>query len=323
MHFLKNALHQWLNQVLDEPPKKLIPLAGDASARQYYRLYLATHTLIVMDASADKASLPNFLNISHFLKGHAFCVPIVHAFSSEEGFILLEDFGDTLLLQQLTSHNVEPFYHNALAILIKLQRLQAPHELPVFDKAFMLEEMRLFTEWFLTHHLKFTVTPTMLTQLHKALFWLAETIANQPYALIHRDYHSRNLMVIADATPKLGIIDYQDAMLGPFAYDVVSLLKDCYIEWPCAKRHDWQAFFYQNSDIAQQVMSFDDFNRAVDLCGIQRHLKVLGIFARLHLRDKKSHYLAYLPRTLNYILECISQFPELSALQIMLNRVAL
>jgi aminoglycoside/choline kinase family phosphotransferase len=182
-------------------------------------------------------------------------------------------------------------------------------KIPVFDKQFMLNEMALCNDWFLKKYLSLQLEDNEVALIQQTMDWLATEVEKQPKVFIHRDYHSRNLMVL-DGQNQLGVIDFQDAMYGPFTYDLVSLLKDCYIYWPRDNVMQWLAFFYERSSQAQQY-HFSDFVRAFDLCGLQRHLKVLGIFCRLHLRDNKPGYLGDLPLTLKYTLECCETYEAL------------
>ena len=237
--------------------------------------------------------------------------PTVYAFDKALGFILLEDLGDQLLLRALTQENADGLYKAAILTLLKLQETPITPTLPEFNEAFMLKEMSLFREWFLEAYLGLQLSAKEETILNNTFNWLATTIAMQPQVFIHRDYHSRNLIVINSDNPKdIGVIDFQDAMRGPFSYDLVSLLKDCYIQWPREKVIDWITYFYHNLP-QRHDYSLAMFIRAFDLCGLQRHLKVLGVFCRLHLRDNKPTYLRDLPLTFNYLSQCLESYCEL------------
>lgn len=307
MHTRQNALNKWLNDVLGHP-FSLSPLAGDASFRQYFRLQHQNHSYVVMDAPPEKESVSSFIHIATLLAQHDIDIPHIHASDQAQGFILMEDLGDLLLLKAVNSDNLEKLYHQALTTLAKIQ--SCPTEaLPVFNQTIMLEELHLCQSWFLQHFLQLKLTSKEREIVQMTFAWLAGQIMAQPQVFVHRDYHSRNLMVIDNGEhPVLGVIDFQDAVLGPCAYDLVSLLKDCYIQLPREKIDLLLSAFYDK--MAHPCLSFDAFKEAFDLCGLQRHLKVLGIFSRLHLRDQKPDYLKDLPLTFSYILNCLEQHPE-------------
>lgn len=309
MHNRQNALNKWLVEELCFSDYFLKPLTGDASFRSYYRLAYGNETRIIMDAPPAQEPLKPFIDIAHFLRTYGVPTPQVFAVNEPDGFALLQDFGDNLLLTQLSTETSTPLYQQAMAILVQLQQAKtAPYPFPHFDEAFILKELSLFQEWFLQAYLKIPLTAEEEQVITNALSWLAAKVSRQPTTLIHRDYHSRNVMLLA--TGELGVIDFQDAMLGPFTYDLVSLLKDCYIQWPRDKILSWLKYFYSKSRLAQQI-SFAEFSEDFELCGLQRHLKVLGVFCRLYLRDGKANYLNSLPLTLNYVLQSLETIPEL------------
>jgi aminoglycoside/choline kinase family phosphotransferase len=308
-----NALNKWLGDTLTPASFSLSPLAGDASFRRYFRLFMNTGTKVVMDAPPEKESLTSYINVDELLSSLGVTVPKIHAANLAQGFLILDDFGDELLLTHLSPHSVDRLYSAAMALIVKMQHCPATltAKLPVFDKQFMLQELEVFREWFLLGHLKLKLSYQEDQLLDEAFKLLATEISQQPYVLIHRDYHSRNIMLLGGEEEKLnlGILDFQDAMLGPFMYDLVSLLKDCYCQWPCEQVADWVKAFYETHFLAEQ-WTLDNFTRAFNLCGLQRHLKVLGVFSRLYLRDNKSNYLQNLPLTLHYTLSCLKAYPE-------------
>lgn len=310
----ETLLNDWLKKNLDSP-YTLIPLTGDASFRRYYRLQHDKLTRIIMDAPPEREALEPFILVSQLLQKQGLITPLLHAFDVQQGFALLDDFGDTLLLSVLNQENADLFYHLAIDKLMLMQKcpLTNYHHLPVFDKPFILKELAIFQEWFLQKYLKLTLTEAEQELLATSLEWLAQQVSQQPQTLIHRDYHSRNLMVLNQSPTDLGIIDFQDAMQGPLTYDLVSLLKDCYIQWPKAHVSCWLNYYYDNTFLAKQHYSLTEFTKAFDLCGLQRHLKVLGVFARLHLRDNKSGYLNDLPLTLHYVSATLESCSELQA----------
>lgn len=313
MHKRENALEDWLVNTIKLKDFSIHPLAGDASFRRYFRLHTAHSTMIVMDAPPEKEALDSFISIAEILAQAQIAVPKIIAANYEEGFLLLEDFGDKLLLHVLDNDHVHPYYTEAINSLFKMQSTIQANQLPAFNQEFMRKEMNLCPEWFFKQYLGLHLTEKEQQLIHNTIHLLATEVAKQPSIFIHRDYHSRNLMIINQDTHALGIIDFQDAMYGPLTYDLVSLLKDCYIAWPREKVLEWVSYFHAHSPYAQSY-SLAEFIRAFDFCGLQRHLKVLGVFCRLHLRDNKSGYLADLPLTLNYVLECAEIYEELHPL---------
>lgn len=314
MHERENALKEWLTNTIQTNDFIISPLAGDASFRRYFRIQYNGLTQVVMDAPPGKEDLEPFIHVASILASRKIEVPEVLAVNKEMGVLLLRDLGDQLLLHKLTNETVDRYYREAIDLLLIMQKgWTRDDSLPDFDKAFMMKEMSLCTEWFLKSYLKLELTNEDANLITNSIEWIAKQVAEQPVVFIHRDYHSRNIMLITQPKESLAIIDFQDAMNGPLTYDLVSLLKDCYVSWPREQVLKWVDYFYSNSPLVQQY-SYDGFVRAFDLCGIQRHLKVLGVFSRLHLRDNKSAYLNDLPLTLKYMLECAETYEELRPL---------
>lgn len=321
MQTRQSALQKWLTQTLNDSHYTLNPLTGDASFRRYYRLHYGQLRRIVMDAPPDKETIAPFVQIGNALQQTGIKTPIIYAADVKQGFALLEDFGDALLLDVLTQHNADHYYQQALHTLITLQTCPV-NNLPAFDEAHMMQEMRLCKTWFVEGYLQLTLSRQEEQLLHDTFTWLSSELAKHPVAFIHRDYHSRNIMLLENNT-QLGIIDFQDAMVGPLAYDLVSLLKDCYIQWPREQVMQWVSAFHRQSPLAQQL-TLPAFIRVFELCGLQRHLKVLGVFCRLFLRDNKAGYLKDLPLTLHYTLACLESYNELQEFyQFMLKRIKL
>lgn len=310
MHARQNELNQWLETIFNHTPFTLTLLAGDASFRRYFRLQCGEITRIVMDAPPDKEDIAPFITIAEILSAAGVHAPKIYNVEPRQGFIVLEDLGDGLLLGALSSDSADQLYKAAMATLLNIQ--QCPTiKLPAFDKAHMLKEVSLFQEWFLQAYLELELTPQEKKLIDSTIDWLLTQISMQPQVFIHRDYHSRNLIVIdANHPADMGVIDFQDAMHGPFTYDLVSLLKDCYIQWPREQVIHWLNYFYQQLP-SHHNLSLSEFTKAFDLCGLQRHLKVLGIFCRLHLRDHKASYLRDLPLTFNYVTACAESYGEL------------
>lgn len=311
----ESALREWLKNTLPTPEYHITPLAGDASFRRYFRIKHNGLSQVIMDAPPDKEDVQPFIYIAKLLAEAQVPTPELIAVDNQQGFLLLGDFGDDLLLNKLNEESANHYYTQAINTLLLMQQCSnSDPTLPLFDKAFMLKEMNLCPEWFLNKYLGLQLTAQEEQCLGSQLNWIADKVAKQALVFIHRDYHSRNLMLInALENPALGVIDFQDAMRGPLCYDLVSLLKDCYISWPREAVLGWVRYFYERNALAQE-QSLADFVQAFDLCGLQRHLKVLGVFSRLHLRDGKSAYLKDLPLTLNYVLDCAQRYEALHPL---------
>jgi aminoglycoside/choline kinase family phosphotransferase len=302
-------LNHWLTNYFGNANYHLTPLAGDASFRRYYRLNHQNTSYIIMDAPPQKENIEPFLQVSNLLSAQGLKIPHAHGINHTEGFIILDDLGDTLLLSVLTAESAPRVYQEAIQQLIHMQNIKTD-SLPPFNAAFIHEELTRFIDWYLIRHLDLDLTPTELTLIQQTFELLSTTLVHQPQVFIHRDFHARNIMICPDG--QLGIIDYQDAMSGPIAYDLVSLLKDCYIDWPRERYLEWLHGYFIASPFLKPY-DFETLTRWFDYCGLQRHLKVYGIFSRLAYRDNKPHYLNELPRIERYVLESLTLYPELSA----------
>lgn len=310
---IKSELKHWIDETLGTQQYQISALQGDASFRSYYRVCVTDKTYIVMLAPPDKEKTDAFVAIAKSWQAHGLSVPTVWAWQQQAGFALLSDFGDALLLDVLDEQTADNYYSMAMQILLPLQ-IASPLEYPLlpFDAAYMRQELSLFNEWFLNKLLKTSLTASEDLLLQDVFNRLIAVGQMQPQTVIHRDYHSRNLMVLPDRG--LGIIDFQDAMIGPITYDLVSLLKDCYIAWPLERVHHWALNFYQALKEQNRIenASFTEFVEWFDCVGLQRHLKVLGIFSRLKLRDNKAHYLNDIPRIMDYVLAVTERYPFLA-----------
>lgn len=292
-------IKEWLPTVIGTTDFIIKSASSDASFRRYFRVWIKEKTWIVMDAPPSKEDLAPFINIADFLLQHNVHVPKVHAINHEAGFLLLSDFGQQAFLDKLNEQTADPLYQSAIDSLLQIQlcHINGHLQLPIYDQKLLQQELTLFSDWYLDKHLNIAI-PDFLQSTFDLL------IANaleQPQVVVHRDYHSRNLMHTKSNSP--GIIDFQDAVVGPITYDLVSLLRDCYISWPQQKLDQWIRYYFKN---AQQLgllvdISIDQFVRWFDLMGIQRHIKVLGIFCRLNYRDNKENYIHDLPLTLAYV----------------------
>ncbi len=308
-----DTLHLWLSQTCQFSIEKITPLAGDASFRQYFRIHgnfpnESSRQLMLMDARSPNENINQFIQIAKILKDMRINVPDIIKEAPHEGFLLLEDLGDDLLLSKLDDQSVDFFYTKAIDILLQIHAQPIPYQLPSFDIPHMLKEMQLFQDWFLEHHLNLQLSTTEQQLIQASFLKIARTVDSHPKSMIHRDFHSRNLMVLPNND--LGVIDFQDAMIGARAYDVVSLLKDCYISWDKKQQNKWSTYFYHGLNTDTDL---NDFLKEFTLCGIQRHIKVLGIFSRLNYRDGKSKYLADLPLTWQYLTQALDDYPELVA----------
>lgn len=301
---------------------RLDPITGDASFRRYFRFSRADQNYILMDAPTPTEDCSRFVATQQAFSHAGLQVPQIIAQDVQQGLLVLSDLGDTLLLSELTKDTATTFYHQALAQLTQVRTISATSSgpLPVFDQAFLLREMQIFIDWFVLKHLQLIINEQEQAMLDRHFLLLADTALQQPQAGMHRDYHSRNLMVQPDGN--LAVIDFQDAVKGPVTYDAVSLLKDCYIKWPVELVQTLSHEFYQHlvhqAELSAEI-SPEQFQQWFDWMGLQRHIKVCGIFCRLYHRDGKSGYLDDLPRVFDYVLEVTSAYPQLQALDLWLK----
>ncbi|MDD5271240.1 MAG: phosphotransferase [Methylovulum sp.] len=303
------TLLDWLENDLLLTITAFQPASSDASFRRYFRVSTPDGSLIVMDAPPEKENIPAFIKVAGLLAEAGVKTPTIFRQNLEDGFLLLEDFGSQAFLDTVTTTAPEHFYQLAMTSLFTLQSHtsgQTP-SLPRYDEALLKRELGIFSEWFVGQWLDLD-PPLALVNLETLL--ISSALA-QPVTCVHRDYHSRNLMVVDSDT--LGVLDFQDAVLGPITYDLVSLLRDCYIAWPPAQVTQWLGHYHQRLRQAGLIdADLAAFSRWFDLMGLQRHLKAIGIFARLHLRDGKSGYLKDIPRTLGYVQAVTAAYPELA-----------
>jgi aminoglycoside/choline kinase family phosphotransferase len=311
------ALTAWVVECLGFTQSLIEPASADASFRRYFRLTRAADTYIVMDAPPDKEDLAPFIGVARSLKSMGLNVPVVLARDETQGFLLLSDLGTRQYLDELNANReVDRLYADALSALVTLQTKgeSAAREVPPYDRALLLREMELLPEWFMQRHLGVTLGGAERAVLDRVFEALARAALEQPSVFVHRDYHSRNLLLCAEDNP--GILDFQDAVRGPVTYDAVSLLKDCYVAWPGERVHEWLLMYRRQLQDAGFALAGDEraFVRWFDLMGLQRHIKVLGIFARLFYRDGKAGYLKDLPRVLDYVRATAGAYPETAEL---------
>lgn len=317
MDLRQEQLKNWVTESFSLRNITLEPLAHDASFRRYFRFYHQGKSWIAMDAPPDKEPCFPFVKITRAFIALGLKTPEIFAEDIKRGFLILSDFGNHLYVNCLTNQNVEQLYTQAIENLLTIQKCQHIPDYPLssfLDSELMLE-LDLFSEWFIQKYLEIDLTIALkktLKEIH-SLLWQNATI--QPQVCIHRDYHSRNLMMLKNG--ELGILDFQDAMQGPITYDLVSLLRDCYIDWPFDLIQHCATYYFDRAldlQLLHNNISLDQFLRWFDLMGIQRHLKASFIFARKFLRDQNSTYLNYIPRTLNYIKYVSMQHTELKEL---------
>jgi len=305
-------INEWLPTVIGTTDFTINSASSDASFRRYFRVRVEDKTWIVMDAPPTQEDISPFITIATFLYQHNIHVPKVDAVNHESGFLLLSDFGPHSYLDELTESSADTMYQSAIASLLQIQQCPLNNEikLPVYDHSLLQRELMLFPDWYLSRHLQ-TAVPDFLPNTFELL---VNNALEQPQVLVHRDYHSRNLMHTTHNSP--GIIDFQDAVVGPITYDLVSLLRDCYISWPQATIEKWiQNYFNQAQKLGLlPAISIEQFTKWFDLMGLQRHIKVLGIFSRLNYRDNKANYLNDLPLTLHYVQLISAKYPEFSEL---------
>lgn len=325
------SLNQWLNHYFSAVVTPVL-ISGDASFRRYFRVIYKNTSFIVADSPPDLVPIAPFISLSHAYSAAGLVVPDVIAFDCEQGFMLLSDLGDTQLLSVLTRDNVQNYYRQALDLLPSIAQVQqAPvldkmdndsahtgslntqmTPLPRYDAAFVQRELHIFVEWLVGVHLQLRLTETEQSMLAQSFAVLVDNALSQPSVGMHRDFHSRNLMLQQN---KLCVIDFQDAVIGPVTYDAVSLLRDCYIRWPQDMVTSLMQYHYQlalKQGVIPQSTEFNQYKIWFDLMGLQRHIKAVGIFARLKHRDNKPAYMADIPLTLGYIVDIASQYADLA-----------
>jgi aminoglycoside/choline kinase family phosphotransferase len=310
----------WLKDLFPLSATTIKPASNDASFRRYFRVCYENTSHIVMDAPPDRENTQSFISIAQAFRKLGLQTPEIRQANLNQGFLLLTDLGSRQYLAELNETNVETLYSEALDALFRLQIGGDSNiaSLPYYDEQLLHQEMKLFRDWFLIQHLQLQINQTEHDILDDSFAILAKNALAQPQVWVHRDYHSRNLMVTEQANP--GVLDFQDAVIGPITYDLVSLLRDCYISWPDAWVNQW-ALNYQRRLQDRGLLKTDEatFLKWFDLMGVQRHLKAIGIFARLNLRDGKPSYLKDIPRTLNYVLEVSARYSQLAPLHQFLN----
>lgn len=306
----KQQLEQWLSQVVDGP-FTLTTASADASFRRYFRVHQTSRTMIAMDAPPPQEDCRPFVRIAEQLLAAGLNVPAIIAQNVEQGFLLLTDLGNDTYLSKLNHGNAKSLYGDACQALIKMQLATQPSALPPYDQVLLMRELHLFTEWYVVKHLGVTLSNAQQAVVDKTFALLIDNILSQPQVTVHRDYHSRNLMVTPDHNP--GVLDFQDAVIGAITYDLVSLFKDAYIQWDEEDLIDWVVRYWQAARKAGLPVNedFGTFYKDFEWMGVQRHIKVLGIFARLYHRDGKEGYLKDMPLVMQYLQSACERYVEL------------
>jgi len=317
----QQQLNAWLTIVLQQSDFKLTTASADASFRRYFRVHLADSTLIAMDAPPPQEDCTPFVKVAKLLLAAGLNAPQVIAQDLQHGFLLLSDLGNDTYLSQLNVQSAPKLYEDATNALIKMQLAGQANMLPNYDAALLTREMQLFPDWYVAKHLDATLNNEQQAILNKTFAVLNKNILAQGQVVVHRDYHSRNLMITPENNP--GILDFQDAVYGAITYDLVSLLKDAYISWDEEQIIDWAVRYWQPAKKAGLPVpdDFSEFYRDFEWMGAQRHIKVLGIFARLCHRDGKDGYLKDLPLVMTYLRKVCERYVELRPMLKLLNQL--
>ena len=310
----------WARAATGNPDIVLAAASADAGFRSYWRTFNESPQRIVMDSPPDKEDVRPWLAMRDILESGGVRVPRVLARDVDNGFLLLEDLGAQTYLHVIIDTNADELFEAAVTQLLKLQAIAPPAGLPAYGEALLARELRLFDEWFLGRHLGIELDCDDLENLDAAYRVLIDAALAQPQVLVHRDFMPRNLMPTDDGIGP-AVLDFQDAVAGPIAYDALSLFKDAFLSWPEARVDLWLDDYHRRAaDAGLPVPPRERFRRDADLIGIQRHLKVLGIFARLNHRDHKPKYIADAPRFVAYLDAVVPKYPELAPLQRVLER---
>lgn len=314
-------IHAWLEKILPGAPFSLAPASADASFRRYFRARFADgSSRIIMDAPPSHEDCRPFLQVAQILRQAGVNAPEVFAQDLEQGFLLLSDLGDTTYLAALTPENANTLYADALGSLAAIQAASQAGVLPEYDRELLLRELMLFPEWYVARHKGVALSDTENTQLQQVFETILAVNLAEPKVFVHRDFHSRNLM---HTSPNPGVLDFQDAVYGPITYDLASLFKDAYIHWEEEQTLDWLVRYWEiGRSLGLPVRAdFNDFHRDYEFMGAQRHIKVLGIFARLYHRDGKDGYLKDMPLVMHYLKSTCRRYGELKPLLRLLDKL--
>lgn len=316
------ALHKWVNSTLGRDDLEFTPASSDASFRRYFRVNFpdGQPSLVVMDAPPDREDCRPYLKVAEVLCAAGVHVPTIHARNLELGFLLLSDLGTTTYLDALRSSDPAVLYGDAIDALVRIQATSRPGVLPDYSRQLLARELELFPEWYVGKQLSTSLSESQRAKLDRGFDLLLANNLAQPQVFVHRDFHSRNLMV---STPNPGVLDFQDAVYGPITYDLVSLLRDAYISWPEAQVIDWCVRYWEKARKAGLPVNTDFalFYRDFEWMGAQRQIKVLGIFARLCYRDGKSDYLQDQPLVMAYLRKTCERYGELDPILQLLDEL--
>lgn len=316
----QRQIGEWLDRLEPQRRFSLTPASADASFRRYFRVVFDDgETRIVMDAPPSHEDIRPWLSVQRLFRNAGVHVPEVLAEDFANGFLLISDLGSTTYLAELSDANADAHYHAAIDALIAIQSTSRAGELPAYDRTLLQRELDLFPEWYLARHVDCMLDDRQRADLATVFDRILTVNLAEPAVYVHRDYHSRNLMV---SEPNPGIIDFQDAVFGPISYDLVSLFKDAYIEWPEERILDWLVRYWDRARKAGLPVSrdFAEFHRDYEWMGVQRHVKVLGIFARLYHRDGKDGYLKDMPLVAKYLRAACQRYRDLTPLLRLLDR---
>ena len=326
-----HALSAWLARVLPAPFAAIAPASTDASFRRYFRVEFASAmllprtgrpalTLIAMDAPPPHEDCRPFVKVAHLLEAAGINAPEVLAEDIDQGFLLLSDLGTRTFLAELNDSTAPALYGDACAALVRWQLASRENILPPYDEALLARELALFPDWYVARHLRVELTTSQRGVLDTAFRRILDNNLAQPRVYVHRDYHSRNLMV---TDPNPGVLDFQDAVYGPISYDLVSLLRDAYVSWSEEQEIDWAVRYWERARAAKLPIAadFGEFWRDFEWMGAQRQLKVLGIFARLAYRDGKQGYLNDMPRVMKYLRRACDRYRALGPLLQLLDEL--
>ena len=313
-------LREWLAGRFGADSFALSPASADASFRRYFRVAVAAHSWVAMDAPPEREDCRPFVRVAALMRAAGLHVPEIVAQDLERGFLLLTDLGTTPYLKALDANNADALFGDALDALIRLQLASRPGVLPAYDEALLQREIDLFPQWYVARHLGMTLNPDEQEMLAQATALVVASNLAQPRVYVHRDYMPRNLMV---SDPNPGVLDFQDAVFGPITYDIVSLFRDAFVSWEEAQVIDWVVRYWEKARRAGLPVGADfaAFYRDFEWMGLQRHLKVLGIFARIHYRDGKPGYLEDTPRFLGYARAVCARYRELTPLLALFDRL--
>ena len=299
-------IKQWVESELKFSNYRIEVASADASFRRYFRLITNddnASSFIIMDAPPEKEDCQPFIKIARLIESAGVQAPHIYGFNQAQGFMRLSDLGSTAYLDELNETTDDALYSDAIDAIVKMQSIKA--EVPAYDKALLNAEMSLFKDWYLHKHLSVDLDEAQSEVLSDVFSILITNALQQPTTFVHRDYHSRNLMITGENNP--GVIDFQDAVNGPCSYDLVSLIKDCYISWPRNKQLEWIELYISKSPLK---IDKNSFIKQVDLMGMQRHIKAIGIFSRLNYRDAKPNYMHDIPRTMAYVFDVCGRYAE-------------